>query len=178
MTVTLTRASLFFMFLHNAQHDLHRRGQATKFVFPTLMHLDVGEVDHASCVHVPAVGLQSHVPSDDLSDCTRHAAAVSSHGSVTGKNNCISKVLVPMTFCGLLPRLVESQFRGESDKRPDYSNSDPSSRRQALVESESLPEIYDPVPDAEGGTWSEECNDVQESRGAGTRNCASSRAAR
>ena len=49
------------------------------------------------------------------------------------------------------------------------SISDPSSRRQAPVESESLPEICTPMPDANGGVLSEECDDVQESRGAGTR---------
>ena len=53
----------------------------------------------------------------------------------------------------------------------------PSSRRQALVESESLPEIYNPAPNAESGVLSENCNGVQESRGAGTRICASARPA-
>ena len=36
-----------------------------------------------------------------------------------------------------------------TDKCSDYLNSDHSSRRQAPVERESLPEILDPVPDAE-----------------------------
>ena len=35
-------------------------------------------------------------------------------------------------------------------KGPGYSTSGPSSRRQAPVESVSLPEICDPVPDAKG----------------------------
>ena len=48
------------------------------------------------------------------------------------------------------------------------------SRRQAPVESESLPEICNPMPDAEGGVLSEGCDGVHESRGAGTRSCASS----
>ena len=65
-----------------------------------------------------------------------------------------------------------------NDKCQDYSNSDPSSRRQAPVESVSLPEIFDLVPDAEGGFLSEECDDVQKSRGAGTRSCVSSFPAR
>ena len=46
-------------------------------VFPSVMHLDVGEVDFTSHIHVPTVSVQSHVPSDVLSNCTRHAAAVS-----------------------------------------------------------------------------------------------------
>ena len=45
-------------------------------------------------------------------------------------------------------------------------------------ECESLPEMSDPVPDAEDGILSEECNDVQESRGSGTRSCASTRPVR
>ena len=53
---------------------------------PLLKHLDVGEVDVTSHIHVPAVSVQSHVPSDDLCDCTGHAASVSSQrSSVTGK---------------------------------------------------------------------------------------------
>ena len=74
-----------------------------------------------------------------------------------------------MMFCGLVPGLVESQFLHASpsadidtepcharsptevnEKCPDYSNSGPSSRRQAPVESEFLPKIYDPVPDPKG----------------------------
>ena len=56
-----------------------------------------------------------------------------------------------------------------NDKCPDYSNNSDPSSSQALVENESLPEISDAVPDTSGGTRSEECNDVQESRKAGTR---------
>ena len=53
---------------------------------PSLMHLDVGEVDLASHIHVPAVSVRSHVPSDDLCNCTGHTAAVSSpRSSVTGE---------------------------------------------------------------------------------------------
>ena len=44
----------------------------------SLMHLDVGEVDLASHVHVPAVIVQSLAPSHDLSCCAGNAATVSS----------------------------------------------------------------------------------------------------
>ena len=37
---------------------------------PSLMHLDVGEVDLTSHIHVLAVSVQSHVPSDVLYNCT------------------------------------------------------------------------------------------------------------
>ena len=50
---------------------------------PSLMYLEVGEVDFASHVHVPAVIVHSSAPSDDLSDCAGHTAAVSSQGSST-----------------------------------------------------------------------------------------------
>ena len=54
------------------------------------MRLDVGEVDFTSHIHVPAVGVHTHAPSDDLSDSTGHAAALSSQSaSVTKKNICI-----------------------------------------------------------------------------------------
>ena len=83
------------------------------------MRLDVGEVDLTSHAHVPAVSVQSFVPSDDLSNCTRLAAAVSSQRSSIGKNKCISGSLsrgssAPMTFCGLPPGLVESYSLDES----------------------------------------------------------------
>ena len=39
------------------------------------MHLDVGEVDLAAHVHVSAVIVQSHAPTDDLSDCAGHATS-------------------------------------------------------------------------------------------------------
>ena len=84
----------------------------------------------------------------------------------------VSLFLCSDDFYGLPPGLVESKFLGESPmqwssvdidtelrlarspteitcKCPDYLNSDHSSRRQAPVERESLPEILDPVPDAE-----------------------------
>ena len=57
----------------------------------SLTHLDVGEVDFTSHIHVPAVSVQSHVPSDVLSNCTRHAAAVSSRKpSVIGRGDRVS----------------------------------------------------------------------------------------
>ena len=83
------------------------------------MHLDVGEMKLTLHIHVPAVSVQSHVPSGDLSHCTGHAAAVSSQRSSVGKNDGISGLLshdscAPMIFCGLLLGLVESQFLDES----------------------------------------------------------------
>ena len=61
-----------------------------------------------------------------------------------------------------------------NEKCPDFPDSGPSSRRHASVESESC----DLVPVPASGIQSEECDGVQESGGAGTRSCASSRPAR
>ena len=61
---------------------------------------------------------------------------------------------------------------------PRCSISRPLSRRQAPVESESLPEICSPVPGANSGVLFEKCHEFQESHGVGTRGCASSRQAR
>ena len=53
------------------------------------MHLDGGEVDLTSQVHVLAVIVQSHAPSEDPSDCAGLAAAVSSQwSSVIGRDDC------------------------------------------------------------------------------------------
>ena len=74
------------------------------------MHLDVGEVDLTLHIHVAAVRVQSHAPSDDLSNCTGHAAAVSSQrSSDVGRNDCIGGFgnqmchvsVAPLTWCGL-----------------------------------------------------------------------------
>ena len=109
--------------------------------------------------------------------------------SVTWKNNCVSGLMshgscAPMTFCGPAPGLVESRFLHEShmqwssaeiDTEPcharsptkvyeqcsDYSTSGSSSRRQAPVESESVSDICDLVPDAKVGVKSEECGRVK-----------------
>ena len=48
----------------------------------------------------------------------------------------------------------------------------------SAAESESLSEICAPVPDAKAGVLSEKFSSVQESRGAGTQSCASTRPAR
>ena len=83
--------------------------------------------------------------------------------------------LAPLTFCGRPTGLVGSQFLDESQIRwssagsatearhaqsltkigehcPCRSISGLSSKRQALVESEFLPEICNPMPDASSGT--------------------------
>ena len=84
------------------------------------MHLDVGEVDFASHIHVPAMCVQSHLPFDDLPNFTGRAAAVSSQGSsVFGKSSCDSGLLspgscAPLTLSGLPPGRVESHFLDES----------------------------------------------------------------
>ena len=51
-----------------------------------------------------------------------------------------------------------------NEKCPDCLNTGPSARPQAPVESECLPEICDPVPDARCGILSKGCNGVQASR--------------
>ena len=61
---------------------------------------------------------------------------------------------------------------------PGDSSSGTSSRRQATVESDSLSGIGGPLPDAKAGVLSDKCGSVKESRGAGTRSCASPRLAR
>ena len=57
------------LFLHSAHYGFHRHGHATKNAYPSLMHVDVGEVDHTPLVHVPAVSVQSNAPSVDISKC-------------------------------------------------------------------------------------------------------------
>ena len=53
------------------------------------MHLDVGEVDLVSHVHVPAVNVPSHASSEHPTDCAGRAAAVSSQtSSDTGRGDC------------------------------------------------------------------------------------------
>ena len=42
----------------------------TKTIFHSLMHLDVGEVDLTSHIHIPTVRVQPYAFSDDLSACT------------------------------------------------------------------------------------------------------------
>ena len=147
---------------------------------PSPMHLDGGQV------HVPAVSVQSHVPSDDLSSFTEYAAAVSSQWSlVPGTHDCIVDFglqmshgsLAPPTRCEPPPGLVGSHILGETqmqripagrsteasharsltevdEKCPEFPHSGSSSRRQAPVKSESMPEICDPVPGATSGILS------------------------
>ena len=106
--------------------------------------------------------------------------------------------MAPLTWCGLPPALVGSQLPDATQMKwpsagsgteashaqshtmidedcPSCSISRPSSRRQATVESQSLPEICSPVPDVNSGVLLENCDEFQESRGVGTRGCASSR---
>ena len=108
---------------------------------------------------------------------------------------------VNSTWCGPPPGLVGSQLLGGSQIRrssacggteahhaqslmtihencPSCPISHPLSRRQALVESESLSDICAPVPSAKADISSKVCNSVRKSRGAGTQSCASSRPAR
>ena len=95
---------------------------------PSPIHLDGGQVDCRSHIRVPSVGVQSHAPSDDLSI---------SRGPAGGGAEAV-------------------HARSPTDvieKCPDYSNTGFSSRRQASVDSESLPEICDLVP--KGGILSE-----------------------
>ena len=170
---------------------------------PLVSLTDVGEVDLACHTHVPAVSVPSHAPSDDHSNCTGHAAAVSSQrSSVTWFGHQMCHVsLVPLTWCGLPPGLVGSQILDESQIRwssagsgtearhaqsptkivencPSCSISGSYSRRQASVECESLPESCSLVSDANGGRLSEKFHEVQESQKAGTSVCASPRPAR
>ena len=58
--------------------------------FSLMMHPDVGDVDFTSHFQVPAGSAQPHTPSDDLSSCTGHAAAVSTQwSSFTGKSDSL-----------------------------------------------------------------------------------------
>ena len=106
LTVIMTRANHFFMIWHSAQTQSSPAQTCDRdCLSPSLTHLDAGTADLATHVRVAAV---SHVPSDDLSNYTGHAAAVSSQrSSVNGKNNCISSLtsqgsFAPMTFVGYL----------------------------------------------------------------------------
>ena len=82
---------------------------------PSPMHLDGGQVDLRSHIHVPSVSVKS----DDLWSSTEDVAAVSSQcSSVIGRNDCIGGfrkemcpvTLGPLTWCGLPPGLVGSQL--------------------------------------------------------------------
>ena len=71
---------------------------------PSLMHLDDGEVDHVSHVRVPAATVQSYAPSDDLSGCAGHAAAVSSQrSSVPGRDDSTEGCSNPMGHVSSVP---------------------------------------------------------------------------
>ena len=78
---------------------------------PSLMHLDDddNDADLASHIFVPAVSVQSHVPSDVLCYCTGHATVVSSQRcSACGRNDGTGDLgnqicrfsLVPLAWCG------------------------------------------------------------------------------
>ena len=104
------------------------------------MHLDVGEVDFTSHVHVPAVSVQSYAPSDDLSNFTGHAAAVSSQrSSAVGRHDCTRGCgnemchvsVVPLTWCGLPLGLVGSQLLDESHIRRPTAGSGSQSRTES-----------------------------------------------
>ena len=90
LTVIRTRANHFFMFLHRqcSTQSSPARTCDQDCLSPSLMHLDVGEVDLVSHVHVPAVIVQSFALSEDPSDCAGRAAAVSSQRSfVIGRDD-------------------------------------------------------------------------------------------
>ena len=169
----------------------------------SLMHLDVGDIDLTSHVHVPAVSVQSHVPSAVLSNCKGHAAAVSSQRpSVSGENDCASSSMshnpdAPVMSCSHLRGLLDRSFwmdHRSGGRQPvqvrkpvthelprrsmKYAQMTrvlaPPSRRQAAIEGDSLSEICAPMPDVKIAVLSEECGGVVESRGAGTRSFAAS----
>ena len=102
---------------------------------------------------------------------------------------------VPSTWCLLPPGLVGSQLLNESQIQwssagigtenchaqnlmkfdvncPSCSISEPSSRRQVPSQSEFLPEICSPMPDASCGALAEKCDEFHESRKVGTSGCA------
>ena len=68
----------------------------------SLKHLDVGEVDLTSHIHVPAVNVQSYA----RNDCTGGFGHPMGHVSS-----------LPSTWCGLPPGLVESQLLGGSQSQ-------------------------------------------------------------
>ena len=88
------------------------------FLSHSLIHLDVGEVDLTSHIHVLAMSVQISPASDDL--CTGHAAAVESHSSsVIVRNDCTRRlwkskchVLIdPLDVVWATSWLDESQIR-------------------------------------------------------------------
>ena len=102
---------------------------------------------------------------------------------------------VPSTWCGLPFGLVGSQLLSESqirwcsagsgtetrhaqslikidDNCPIWSISGPSSRLQARVVSEFLPEICSLMPDASSGAWAETDDEFHGSREVGASGCA------
>ena len=152
LTVIMTRANHFFMIWHSAQTQSSPAQTCDRdCLSPSLTHLDAGTADLATHVRVAAV---SHVPSDDLSNYTGHAAAVSSQrSSVNGKNNCISSLtsqgsFAPMTFCGLPLGLVESQFLDESQMQWSSADIDtePCHARSPTEIFEKMPTLLDFLP--------------------------------
>ena len=77
-----------------------------------------------------------------------------SHPSVTGKNDCISCLssqgsYAPMTFCGLPPGLVESQFLDESQMQWSSADTKPCHAQILMEINEQCPNYSnsDPFPD-------------------------------
>ena len=185
MTVILTRENHLFIYLDSAFHSLHQ-----DCLSPSLMHLDVGEVDLTSFIHVPAMIVPSHAPTEDPSDCAGHAAAVPSRrSSVTGRDDCTGGSGIQMGHVSSPRGLVGLHLLGASQVRwssagcsiealhaqglikidencPGCSISGPSSTRQVPVVSEILPEICSPMPDTSSGALGENYDESHGFRGS------------
>ena len=133
-----------------------------RLLVPSLIHLYVCEVDRASHIHVPAVTVQTNAPSNDLSNCTRLAAAVSSQGSsIVGKNDCTGESgnlvchgsLAPLAWCGLPPCLVGSQLLDSAQMKWPSAGNGTETRHAQRVPRRSAKNVWvarcpTPPPDA------------------------------
>ena len=146
--------------------------------------------DHSDCVgHAAAVSSQR-------SSVTGRDDRTGGFGNSMGHVSSVSSM-----WCGLPPGLVGSQLLGESQSRfssagcstesrhaqslikidencPGSSISGPSSRRQAPVVSEFLPEICSPMPAASSGALAEKYDELEGSREVGASGYARLRPAR
>ena len=136
-------------------------------------------------IFLPAVSVQSHALSDDLSSCTGHAAAV-----LFRRNGCIGGFekqmshgsLAPLTWCGLPAGVVGSQFLDESQMQWSSAGSGttltppPDAKRPSKVSPCQKSGIRCPTPKMASCLKSVTMSKV--SPGAGTRSCSSSREGR
>ena len=119
---------------------------------PSLMHLDVGEVNLTSHIHVPAVSVHSHVPSNVLSNCKGHAAVPLLGRMIAFSGSMSHGSCTPLTFSGLPLGLVGSQCLDESQMQWLSAETGAEARNARsptkVSESAQVTRLLAPPPDA------------------------------